>query len=176
MYLRFDGVDDSLATASIDFTSTDKATVVAGVRKLSDAATGMISEFSPSASSNAGAFYVIAPGSAAYGVAHRGATTAAAPNTAASYPAPTTNVVTLSSNLGAPLIIARVNGIQAASQSSATGGGNFGNYPLFIGRRNNASLPFNGNLYGLIIMGAFRTPDQIRIIEKYLGDKSGVAL
>jgi hypothetical protein len=37
-YLRFDGVDDFLQTSSINFTSTDKMTVFAGVRKLSDAA------------------------------------------------------------------------------------------------------------------------------------------
>jgi hypothetical protein len=37
MYLSFDGVDDWLVTPSIDFTGTDKMTVLAGVRKLSDA-------------------------------------------------------------------------------------------------------------------------------------------
>jgi hypothetical protein len=32
-YLSFDGVDDYLSTGSIDFTATDKMTVMAGLRK-----------------------------------------------------------------------------------------------------------------------------------------------
>ncbi len=41
-YLKFDGVDDSLATNSIDFSATDEMTVWSGVRKLSDAGLGTV--------------------------------------------------------------------------------------------------------------------------------------
>ena len=43
-YLAFDGVDDSLSTSAINFTSTDKMTVFAGVTKSSGAALGMVTE------------------------------------------------------------------------------------------------------------------------------------
>jgi hypothetical protein len=57
-YLKFDGVDDSLySAASIDFTSTDKMTVFAGVHKASDAARGMIVETNTAN----GAFQLSAP-------------------------------------------------------------------------------------------------------------------
>ncbi len=34
-------------------------------------------------------------------------------------------------------------------------------------RRNNASLPFNGNLYGLIIIGLPLSPDEMWVCERY---------
>lgn len=43
-YLEFDGSDDFLVTNSIDFTATDEVSLFAGVRKLSDVATGMVCE------------------------------------------------------------------------------------------------------------------------------------
>jgi hypothetical protein len=39
-YLKFDGVDDAMATPSIDFSASDEMSVFAGVRKLSDATQG----------------------------------------------------------------------------------------------------------------------------------------
>ena len=59
--LVFDGVDDFLVTNSINFTSTDKMTVFAGVRKLSDIGNGTIAELSAAADSNNGSFFIRAP-------------------------------------------------------------------------------------------------------------------
>jgi len=56
-YLAFDGVDDSLATAAINFTSTDKMTVFAGATKLASTF-GMMLELSAIANTNPGAFYI----------------------------------------------------------------------------------------------------------------------
>ena len=64
-YLAFDGVDDFLQTNSIDFTATDKVNLFAGVRKLSDAAIGMVVELSNILNSNNGSFNMFAPGGAA---------------------------------------------------------------------------------------------------------------
>jgi hypothetical protein len=64
-YLAFDGTDDSLLTNSVDFTATGKMTVWAGVRKLSDAAQGVVSELSATIASNNGSFLLTAPNSAA---------------------------------------------------------------------------------------------------------------
>jgi hypothetical protein len=59
-YLAFDGTDDSFGTSSIDFSATDEMTVFAGVTKLSDAARGILAEFSATAA-NPGTFYIAAP-------------------------------------------------------------------------------------------------------------------
>jgi len=65
-------------------------------------------------------------------------------------------------------------------QATATGDqgtGNFGNYALFIGRRNNATLPFNGKDYGLIVVGKAATTTEITDTETWLAAKtSGVTL
>jgi hypothetical protein len=46
-----------------------------------------------------------------------------------------------------------VNSVQAASDSTSQGTGNYGNYPLYLFRRGGTSLPFNGRLYQLIVAG-----------------------
>jgi len=181
-YLKFDGVDDSLSTNSISFTSTDKMSVFAGVRKLSDAAGGMLAELSASASTNNGSFYVSAPESTSnYGVRARGATGTGgySPTT---FTAPITNVVAAQLDLSpatvAAAVIPRING--AVNQTNIAnvlpGGGNFGNYPLYIGRRNNATSPFNGQMYSMIIVGKAVTAGELSNTETFVATKTGVVL
>ena len=179
-YLRMDGVDDSMSTASIDFTATDKMTVVAGVRKLSDAAAGMVVELSAAASLSNGAFYVAAPDSAGtYGFGLRG--TASISRSPSTYTQPITNVLSASFDIAqstaATELTMRVNatvpGTIAASGSADAGTGNFGNYPLYIGSRAGTSVPFNGQLYSLVIRGASSTAAQITSAETYVNQKTG---
>ena len=66
----------------------------------------------------------------------------------------------------------RANGAVAASNTGDQGTGNYGNYPLYIGRRNNASLPFNGNLYSLIIAGQSYSSGQISSTESWVAAKT----
>ena len=47
-----------MQTAAIDFTATDEMTVIAGVRKLQDAAIGTICELSVAVGSNNGSFLI----------------------------------------------------------------------------------------------------------------------
>ena len=174
LYLKFDGVDDALATSSIDFTATDKMTVVAGVRKLSDAAVGMVVELSATAASNTGAFNVRAPNTDATGnYAFNSIGTALAANIVAAYAAPITNVLTGIASISTDVAILRVNGTQASTSVADQGTGNYGNYPLYIGSRAGTSLPFNGNLYSLLIRGAQSTDAQIVSAETYVNSKTG---
>jgi len=66
----------------------------------------------------------------------------------------------------------RVNGSQAATNSSDQGAGNFGNYPLFVGSRNNASFRFSGNLYSLIVRGAATDAATITATETWVNGKT----
>jgi hypothetical protein len=88
------------------------------------------------------------------------------------YVAPITNVLTGIGDISGDQCILRVNGTQAASSTADQGTGNYGNYPLYIGRRGGASLPFNGRLNSLIIRGAQSTDAQISAAETWVNGKT----
>jgi hypothetical protein len=69
-----------------------------------------------------------------------------------------------------------VNGTLAANIVSDQGAGKFGNYPLYIGRRGGISLPFNGNIYSLIIVGRLTTNSETLALEKAIAKNTGVTL
>jgi hypothetical protein len=180
-YLNFDGVDDGLATGSIDFSATDKMTVWAGVHKASDAGMAILAELGVRGSVP-GSLSITAPdgASASYGayldnvtVAQRGMTT---------FAAPVSNVLAVGFNLAAVTIATqitpRVNGATPTltDAGAPTSSGNFGNLPLYIARRGSALLPFNGRLYSLIVRGAASSAAQIASAERYVGARSGVSL
>lgn len=174
LYLKFDGVDDFLVTGSIDFTGTDKMTVVAGVRKLASAE-GVIAELSVQYNLNNGSFGLQSRADPT-GVTlfvRGSASTVAVGNSA--FTTNTPAVITATSQIAAGwLHTISVNAGTPATAATNVGTGNFGNYPLYIGRRGGTSLPFNGNLYQLVIRGAL-TAD-LAPIEAFTADKTGVTL
>ena len=183
-YLEFNGLSWSMSTNSIDFTATDKMTVWAGVRKLSDATLGILAETSAVANSNNGAFAIGAPGwspvAARYGSLIKGTSANALfANSPNSFAAPITNVLAMQYDLaGASNSDVMKMRLNAASQSltffdGPASGGNFGNYPLFIGARNNASFFFTGWLTSLIVRGAQSTQSQIEATESWVNGKTG---
>jgi hypothetical protein len=176
-YLRFDGVDDGLQTNAINFTSTDKMTVFAGVRKLSDAAPGMLVELSTNINAEPGAFYVAAPEltgvNGDYRFRSRGELIANTAPSTGSASAPTTDVVVGIGDISGDYKAIRRNGVLGGSSPEDQGSGNYGNYPLFIGRRAGTFLPFNGHLYQLIVRGAQSTPSQIQAGERWTNNRTG---
>jgi hypothetical protein len=171
-YLKFDGVDDSLSTNSISFTSTDKMSVFAGVRKLGTASSILV-ELSATVA-NSGTFSVQAPGASGtdtYLVGSNGSILEAA--TATGYSPPITNTLTGLCDISGDRITLRVNGVQAAQNTANQGTGNYGNYPLFIGRRNNTNLPFNGQIYSMVIVGKAVTATELANTEKYVALETG---
>lgn len=172
-YLDFDGVDDFLTTAAINFTGTDKVTMLAGATKMSDAAVGILMEFTVNAVT-AGSFGLRAPNSASanYGV-HSCGTTSAAQSSPATYPAPSTVVLGGIGDVANDIAAIRVNGVQVASAVADQGTGNYANAVMHIGRRGGLTLPFNGRIYSLIVRGAASTADQITAGENYVNSKTG---
>lgn len=174
--LTFDGVDDSLATAgNVDFSATDKVSLFSGLFKASDAAIGMVTELSASVSLNNGTFYLSAPNSAAgtnYAFVSKG-TSSASQTTSAT--APDTAVVTGLGNIGAPSAIIRRNGVQS-SNATTQGTGNYGTYPLYVGRRGGSTLPFNGRLFQLVIRGAATDSVTVGNAERWVANLTGVTL
>jgi hypothetical protein len=172
-YLLFDGVDDGMATASIDFTATDKMTVLAGVRKLSDAAEGSIAELSATLASNNGTFRLTAPEGAAATLGFTSKGTAGVVASIGSIAAPATRVVTGLADISGDSVRIDINGVDGTPVTTDQGTGNFGNYPLYIGARNNASVRFNGRVYSLIVRGAASTTEQITAAETWVNGKTG---
>jgi hypothetical protein len=183
-YLECDGTDDGMVTSSINFTATDKMSVFAGAQKLSDAAAAIVVELSADINSNAGSFYLSAPNTSGtgeqYATTSRGAAALATGQvslaTANTVPAPDTAVLTGLHDIAGDSSILRRNGTAYTAGTADKGAGNFGNYPLFIGRRNGASLPFNGRIYSMIVLGRTATPAEITATEAYIALKTGVTL
>lgn len=172
-YLQFDGIDDGMVTPSIDFTGTDKVTVWAGVRKLSDVVPGLVVELSASLILNAGTFYLAAPqgvGTTTYAFESRGSITIT--NITASATAPDTSVIVGVGDISGDIELIRRNGAQAGVSTADQGTGNYGNYPLYIGRRGGVAYPFNGRLYQLIVRGAASSDGQIAAGEAWCNSKT----
>jgi len=180
-YLAFDGLSWSMTTNSIDFSAGDKVTAWAGVRKLSDAATGMLA--AQTAWNTAGGFglyapsYVATPGGK-YFVGLRGSNLGQVDY--ATYNAPITNVLALSMDIGGAALTdeikMRINAANVAfSASSGTAGtGNFPNSVLEIGAFGSGSSTFlNGWLTSLIVRGAQSTQSQIEATEAWVNGKTG---
>jgi hypothetical protein len=162
---------------------TDKMTVFAGVRKLSDANAAILVEYSANFNGNPGSFFFTAPESTGasgdYGFAARGSASAAIGQIAktATRLAPITDVVTVTSDIAGDLSAMRVNGVASGTNGTADQGtGNYGNYPLFIGARNGAGNFFSGHLYSLIVRGARSNTGQISSTETWVAGKTGITI
>lgn len=183
-YLAFDGVDDSLSTASINFTSTAQMSVFAGVTKLTDATQGVVVALG-GVGSDVGSFEINAPytaGTASYGAFLRNSGLGGWRQT--TFTAPTTNVTShlfdfsLTAGSGVDKLSARINGAPAAStwDTGNAGTGNFGTYAMRMGSRSGTFLSFNGRLYELIVRGAATNASDISNAERFVAQQSGITL
>ena len=176
LYLRFDGTDDFLLTGTIT-AGTNKVQVFSGVRKLSDTATGAVTELSVSLDVNNGAFALIAPansGATSYAFTSKGTSPARAPVVNSVFAAaPNTSVLTGLGDIAGDISTLRRNGSVFDTNTADQGTGNYLAYPLYIGRRGTSTLPFNGNLYSLIIrFGANLDATTISNTETYVNGKT----
>ncbi len=181
-WLEFDGVDDFLTTASINFTATDKMSLWAGLTRGKDTSTGVVAELS-SNSTNQSAFLFTAPEGITNDIAlsNRAAGGLVSSAMYDDGATPQTSVVSggidraLATN---EITYLRSNGTTPTLSRPANNdtGGNFGNFPLFIGRRGGLTLPFVGNLYGMIIRGALSDALTVSGAESYMASKTGILL
>lgn len=166
-YLQADGSDDGMVTPALDLTATDKIGVFTAVRKLSDATLGIVAEQGPTGGVNS--FTMAAPRantSANFGFISQGSAAANA-TSANSFAAPYTSILTGLGDISGDSAILRVNGSQAASDTTDQGTGNFGNYALYFFRRGGSSLPFNGLEYGSFACIGLPNADQIAAVDAY---------
>jgi hypothetical protein len=179
LYLRFDGVDDSMYTpANLNLSGTDKVAVFAGVRRLTNT-DGCVTELTSGTTNGFNLFASTIGGNSwffsAWGAAQLF-------GTAAPYNAPITNVLTeqldKAAATDATRISARVNA--AAVSLSYTGSlgtpGNFANAPLYIGARGGNTIALNGHLHSLIIAGSAVSAGNISATEQWVAGKTGITI
>ena len=172
----FDGVDDCLVSPSIDFTATDAMSVFSGFRKTSDAARGMVAELSATTDSNNGSFALTAPNAASATIVYESKGTSLT-DTSATIAAPADSVISAVSDISADSNVLRRNGAEAESDTGDQGTGNFGNYPIYVGQRGAASLPYKGFLSALCTRGAATDAATVTSMEKWMAARTpGVTL
>lgn len=186
-YLSFDGVDDYLSTGSIDFTATDKMTVLTADHSAYDNVIRVITGLSHNVAANDGTFWLTAYdfASSASSVAYlRGNLRGVGGYGPDQRTLGVRRLVRsfrfdISKDVLANETLIRLNGVPTPLTSTpldpSAGSGNFGNWPLYIGRVG-SQYPFSGRLYGLIVRGAQTDDLHLTHAEKYLAYKSGVTL
>ena len=181
LYLRFDGSDDFMVTGSINFTATDKMSLFAGVRKTNDTVS-IIAELSTSyALANPGSMFLVTGTSPTaadrYSTSSRGS--ASPQNGHSAYDrtgsAPESAVLVGTHDIAGNLSTISRNGVAGTSGIAVKGTGNFGNYPLYIGRRAGTSLPFNGRIYFPFVgLGRLATAGEVTNMETFLNTRNKV--
>lgn len=168
-YLRFDGVDDALQTANIDFTSTDKMTAWAGITKLSNSDYNLLLEHGTTAANADFVVWASLTGSNYRGdAAQAGGYAALTP----ALLAPRSDVLSLIGDRASGRVTTlRVAGGVYQSALTAPPGGNYTNHDLYIGARAGTAVFFNGRLYSLIVRGAQTPLSQIEATELYIKQK-----
>jgi hypothetical protein len=171
-WLAFNGLDDAMITGTIT-PGVDKAQMFVGVRKISDAATSCILE-TGTGSGSLSLFAPIAAGVPNYYFVSRGTT--ARDVTRTPFAAPNSAVLTAIGDISGDVSRLRVNGT-VGEDLGDQGTGNYAAKTIEIGARNQTSLFFNGNIYGLITrFGPNLTDAQIADTETYMAARTGVAL
>lgn len=171
--LQFDGVDDFLLTAAVDFTATNKVTAVSGIRALSFAACAQVFAHNGTGFS---AFDLQAPLGTLDRIrfsANSATITAGAEFVTT---APVTGVFTGYADLSVHTVGLRVNGVLTQQNSQPSSASNFANAVFYFGRRNGADLPYNGLDYGGIIVGKALTASQLASVERWVAQRTGVTL
>lgn len=171
---RFNGVNSWMSIAALDMSGSDKLLFTASARKDSDAARACIMELSP-VFTTPGSFGLFGPWTPGpdYLFTATGASGTAVTVGPSGLPAPLTAVLTGVANLAgatfAERFTARVNGASSPATFGATGGGNFTNATLYIGRRGGTTLPFNGMVYRIGIRSGLAT-DFIAAMERWANE------
>ena len=181
--LKGDALDDFMS-GPMDLSATDKLTVVAGLRKVSDASVAMAVELTAGATTNNGSFLMTSPNNATtanFGLAVRGTVGPAAGTTPSSFASPIAAVLTgqfdTSAATSATQVTGRVNGVAQTLAFSAgpTTAGNFSNSTCYYGSRAGTSLYSSQEEYALIIRGATTDAATLALAERWAASKAGIS-
>lgn len=176
-YLKYNGSNSWLSTASINFTATAQVSLFGGVRKMA-AGTSIVVELSTNVDNNGNAFNFASDAVSSNNWYFSCASTAQGQISAraTTFTAPITNTISSIYDrtvIGSSQITPKIN--NATPTIAYTGVGstsNFGTYPLYFGRRGGTTLSFNGQEYQIIIVGKTLTATEIASTETYVNSKT----
>ena len=169
-YLAFDGTDDSFVTNSVDFTATNKMSLCAGITKNSDALRAVFAHLGNLVLAT---FRAEAPLGSLTGYLFASTGTGPLDGAQGSGAAPATKVFTGLSDIAADICVLRLDGTQVGTNSFDQGTGNYANAPLYVGRRGDNSLFFNGRIYQLVVCGKTLSASELASTEAYVNSKTG---
>jgi hypothetical protein len=170
----WDGIDDCLVVPTLDLSFTDKVTVIAGLTQ--QAGQSIALELSASANTNNGSFYLYA-NNGALDVQLKTTNGTNFTNTATSTPLGKvfSGQFDIAGASASTEIAIRVNGSAGAGAYTGTeGAGNFGAaYPLYIGQRGGASLPFSGAIQSITLLPTLITASETATLESWVNNSMG---
>lgn len=185
-WLQPDGTDDWYITPTIT-PGTDKAQVIVGIRKLSDASYGGICELSQNADANAGGlafFGANIPGfyMSTGAIGNRSVTSGSIPTAAIAAPVTSTMLVAYDRAINTTAEISYShNGAAMTSagvgMQGTTALGNFGAFPVYLFRRGGLTLPLSGLISSMVLrFGPNLTPEQIANMNAWANERAGAYL
>ena len=186
-YLEFDGSDDFLQTANINFTATDKMSLFAAQKTNVPSSLGSLVETGSNYTNPTGGFVLYAPSgntvegsvpTVGGGISGGGGLFAFGSILSSNFTSTVSLRADLSTALKASQARIRINGESKTITTSSTvvAGSKFSTAPVYIGRRAGLSLPFNGHIYSLIGVGKLASDNETVAIEKELAKRLGVTL
>ena len=181
-YLAFDGVDDALATAIIDFTSTDKMSVFSGHEFGRTNPGSMLAELGDDGGVSIGGFtYLYGYAVGVYQLQMKTSVGTGLVGISGTYPADVKTVGTALFDTAGVTIADDVKfRIDSVPKSPISGTpvptGTFGNLALNIGSRVGSVFPMLGRIYSLIVLGRLATTQEITDTETWVAGKTGVTL
>lgn len=173
-WLYFDGVDDGLATASVDMTSKSKISVHVGIQKIG-ISRGIMVEQGTSSAFQGWILNTPDSGNTLYSFVTYGIPAGNLSVAGTNNPAHNSPVITGYAELGVLGTVLRVGGEVVSAAAGPAAATTFQNTPIRIGRRGSTNL-FHGNLYGMVIRSALPEDPENIPLESYLAAKSGVSL
>jgi len=177
LYLSCDGVDDGMVTNSIDFSASDKMFVATGIRKLSDAAIGIVAQLGVTGVDANASSLLNAPRNAGvenYATILRSSGVEATLRIGP-FNTPETAVISINLDRSGTTTLEQIqirrNGLLPTQDAYTAGDvtGDFGNSQLYLFRRGDAAYPFTGRFYNLVVRGgALPSDTQVAQVETYL--------
>lgn len=180
-YLAFDGVDDFLVTANIDFSAADDFTMFLGNTKLNDTIMRNLFNIWNSSIGDSTMFALWVGGGvggSTESFTSKHPSTGYNVMTKSSYPsfnAPKDTVVTLKYDNISKKHLFTLNRL-VTQQTTIANTNKIANYPLYIGSKTESACFFNGNLYSLIGITRLATDAEITNTENAIAKNVGVTL
>lgn len=175
-WLKGDGIDDFMQTGNIDLTGTDKVSVFAGVRKITDTQQHFV-EYGDANYAVAGGFLLRSVVGGLGWAAYSGTDVVATTTT----PSPTTNVMALlldmAGTTGPAQLLPRLDGVPVkVPAGAATPAAAGSNQKMSLLARGPGAVATSGHLYPLIIVPRLTTDEETSNTEKWVAEKTGVTL